>query len=139
MRLVSFSAGSGTRVGIEHEPEGYLVDLTAAYAGDDRSLSGMRQLLEEGETALKFAKAADASGNWRVQLSGVKLLAPIYNPEKIICVGMNYHDHCTEQDFPIPEVPLLFSKFASAIAAPGDSLIWDTDVTQQLDFEVSGP
>ena len=57
----------------------------------------MRQLLEAGEAGLSFARACVAGGKWRVALSTVKLLAPIYDPEKIVCVGMNYREHCTEQ------------------------------------------
>ena len=131
MKLVTFSAGSPLkRVGTLHDA--HVVDLTAAYQDDGRTLAGMLQFLEEGDAAKKFAEAAAASGKYRVDLATVKLLAPIYNPEKIICVGMNYHDHCTEQDFPVPVVPLLFSKFASSIAAPGDPVPLDTDVTEQL-------
>merc|ERR1712166_478298 len=33
---------------------------------------------------------------------------------------MNYVDHCTEQDYPIPEQPVVFNKFASAICNPED-------------------
>jgi hypothetical protein len=135
MKLVTFSVGAQPpRVGVLGDS--HIVDLTAAYEAEGRTLAGgMRQLLKEGEDALKFAATAQASGRWCVELDAAKLLAPIFDPEKIICVGMNYHDHCTEQNFPIPEVPLLFSKFASAIASPGDPIPWDTDVTQQLDFE----
>ena len=50
-----------------------------------------------GEAGLSFARACVAGGKWRVALSTVKLLAPMYDPEKIICVGMNYREHCTEQ------------------------------------------
>ena len=49
---------------------------------------------------------------------------------------MNYYDHCTEQNFPIPKEPVLFSKFASAIADPGDPIPLDADLTSELDFEV---
>jgi len=136
MRLVSFSLGSQQpHVGVLAED--YVVDLTAAYVADGRSLArGMRQLLEEGEEALEFAASAAASGLWRLALSAVKLLAPIYDPEKILCVGMNYRDHCTEQNFPIPEVPVLFSKFASAIIASGEPIPYDAAETKELDFEV---
>ena len=46
------------------------------------------------------------------------LKAPISNPEKILCVGMNYVDHCTEQNVPVPTEPIIFSKFGSAITDP---------------------
>lgn len=54
---------------------------------------------------------------------------------QIICVGMNYHDHCTEQNFPIPKEPVIFSKFASSIVSNGEPLPLDEELTQELDFE----
>ena len=38
---------------------------------------------------------------------------------------MNYREHCTEQGLPIPTEPVIFSKFASAICAPGDPIPWE--------------
>ena len=40
---------------------------------------------------------------------------------KFLCIGMNYIDHCTEQNVPVPTVPLVFSKFGSCVVGPGDS------------------
>ena len=57
----------------------------------------------------------------RVPLSEAKLLAPISDSEKVICIGMNYVDHCVEQNFPIPTEPIIFSKFANTIIASGQS------------------
>eukprot|EP00947_MAST-08B_sp_MAST-8B-sp1_P002235 g2235.t1 len=79
------------------------------------------------------AKAMDGSA-YDVAAKDVKMVAPIYDPEKIICIGMNYREHCTEQDFPIPEEPVLFSKFASAITASGEPILLED--TSELDFEV---
>ena len=43
--------------------------------------------------------------------------------QKVICIGLNYHDHALEQGAELPEEPLLFGKFASAIIGPGDSIV----------------
>jgi 2-keto-4-pentenoate hydratase/2-oxohepta-3-ene-1,7-dioic acid hydratase in catechol pathway len=43
--------------------------------------------------------------------------------EKVICVGLNYHDHALEQGADLPEEPLLFGKFASALIGPGDAIV----------------
>ena len=51
------------------------------------------------------------------------LRAPIYNPEKVVCIGMNYVDHCTEQNIPVPEEPVIFSKFGSAITEPNGDVV----------------
>lgn len=48
---------------------------------------------------------------------------------------MNYVDHCTEQNLPVPTEPLVFSKFASSISNPGDDIIKAPEV-KELDFEV---
>ena len=59
------------------------------------------------------------------------LKAPIYDPQKLICVGMNYIDHCTEQNCPVPEEPVIFSKFSSSITEPDGAVILpdETDVS----------
>lgn len=67
--------------------------------------------------------------------SDVRMLAPIYGPEKVICIGMNYVDHCTEQNMPVPTEPLIFNKFPSCIIAPGEGINCDKE-TAELDFEV---
>ena len=149
MRLVSFSgAGSphevlcGVLVPLGAPPgtHTHVVNLTAAFSSDGGAplTRGMRQLLEEAGVGGSFdrATAAAQSGKYRVALSAVTIRAPIYDPEKIICVGMNYYDHCTEQNFPIPKEPVIFSKFASAITGDGEPIPLDADNTQELDFEV---
>lgn len=64
-----------------------------------------------------------------------RLRSPVTRPEKLICVGMNYVDHCAEQNIPVPEEPILFSKFNSAITHPGSPVLL-TKETQCLDYEV---
>jgi 2-keto-4-pentenoate hydratase/2-oxohepta-3-ene-1,7-dioic acid hydratase in catechol pathway len=62
------------------------------------------------------------------------LQAPVRRPGKIICVGLNYHDHCREQAVEPPAYPMLFSKFANAVTHPGASVIRPS-ATEQLDLE----
>jgi len=63
------------------------------------------------------------SGKGVIPRSEIKLKAPIYNPEKLFCAGMNYADHCEEQNMPIPKEPIFFSKFANAIVGTGDPIL----------------
>lgn len=147
MRLLSFTTANAPAelaVGVLvplGSPAGahtHVVNLTAAFATDGgRPLArGMRQLLEEmdGGGGLERASAAAASGRWRLPLGAITVRAPIYDPEKIICTGMNYYDHCTEQNFPIPREPVFFSKFASSIVGTGEPLPLGAEETQELDF-----
>jgi 2-keto-4-pentenoate hydratase/2-oxohepta-3-ene-1,7-dioic acid hydratase in catechol pathway len=52
----------------------------------------------------------------------VRLLAPIPRPPKIICVGLNYRDHAIESNMEIPKVPTIFSKYATAVIGPGETI-----------------
>ncbi|XP_028172588.1 fumarylacetoacetate hydrolase domain-containing protein 2-like [Ostrinia furnacalis] len=65
-----------------------------------------------------------------VPLSGVRLEAPITNQDKVIGVGLNYLDHCKEQNLTPPEVPMIFSKFSSTIIGPNDAVKLRTEITQ---------
>jgi len=44
-------------------------------------------------------------------------------PEKILCIGMNYHAHAAEHGFEPPAEPLLFGKFANTIVDPGEPIV----------------
>jgi 2-keto-4-pentenoate hydratase/2-oxohepta-3-ene-1,7-dioic acid hydratase in catechol pathway len=44
-------------------------------------------------------------------------------PEKIICIGLNYHDHAAEQGVEAPREPLLFGKFANAVCGPREAIV----------------
>lgn len=66
--------------------------------------------------------------------NSVKLLAPLPRPPKLICVGLNYRDHALESKMEIPKVPTIFSKFPSAVIAPGDPIVLPKNSTQP-DYE----
>jgi 2-keto-4-pentenoate hydratase/2-oxohepta-3-ene-1,7-dioic acid hydratase in catechol pathway len=68
-------------------------------------------------------------------LAEVSLAPPLNNPSKIICVGLNYHDHCREQGTEVPQRPLLFAKFPSTIIGPDEKINWPGDISQQVDYE----
>ena len=67
--------------------------------------------------------SAIASGKSVIKREEVQIKAPIQNPEKIICLGMNYVDHCLEQNKPIPEMPLLFFKLPSSVIGQGEDIV----------------
>ena len=69
-----------------------------------------------------------------IPLAELKLAAPISNCEKIICIGKNYAQHAIEMGSEPPSLPVVFSKFASAINHP-DTPILLPAVSEQLDYE----
>ena len=97
----------------------------------------MLEFVQAGPAAWQKAEAARKTwAGATVPLASVRLLAPMPNPSKIIAIGLNYMDHCREQKVQPPVRPLIFAKLTSAIVGPGDAIRWDTNVTQQVDFEV---
>ena len=112
MRLVTYSsAGSGSRLGVE-AAGGTIHDLTAVLG-----------VADVGEMLARGIAAGDIedlrAGARTLEPDEVALQAPIRRPGKIICVGLNYHDHCREQGVEPPTHPILFSKFANAVTHPG--------------------
>jgi len=62
------------------------------------------------------------------------MAVPIPRPGKIVCVGLNYRDHAEEQGAELPEAPLLFAKFTTALIGPGDAIVIPPIVTK-CDYE----
>ncbi|MCL7417830.1 MAG: fumarylacetoacetate hydrolase family protein [Halalkalicoccus sp.] len=60
---------------------------------------------------------------------------PITDPQKVICVGLNYADHADEGGFDAPEEPVLFSKFSQSIIGPDEPVEWDPELTEAVDYE----
>ena len=134
MRLVAFTStladgAPGRRLGLER-PDGVL-DLTDALGADlGAVLAGADPV-----AVLTDAEAEAAyEGQPHVPVDDVRLLAPLAHPGKIVCVGLNYHDHCREQGVEPPQYPTLFAKFASSITDPGMPIVRPR-ATEMLDLE----
>lgn len=66
-------------------------------------------------------------------LSELSILPPAL-PTKIVCVGLNYHDHAIEVNMPIPKEPVLFLKPPSAVIGHMDKIVYPR-MSEQVDFE----
>ncbi|XP_035674731.1 fumarylacetoacetate hydrolase domain-containing protein 2-like [Branchiostoma floridae] len=135
MRLVSFrdrGSDGKPRVGVEVTAGGGVVDLAAACPALPRD---MCDFLAAGQTALEGAKSALEAGQHILPRDQIHLTSPVPNPGKVICVGMNYKDHCLEQNAPIPEEPIYFSKFGNSITGPEDDIIHPEN-SDEVDWEV---
>jgi len=61
--------------------------------------------------------------------------ACVKNPGKFIGIGLNFKDHAEEQNLPIPDEPIIFSKFTSCITGPNDDIIIPKE-SKHTDWEV---
>jgi acylpyruvate hydrolase len=95
--------------------------------------ASMRQFLEGG-VATRDAVAGITE--WvTVERSATRLHAPIADPAKFICIGLNYKDHAEEAGQPIPKEPPIFAKWETAIVDPGEPILRPRG-SSQLDWEV---
>lgn len=136
LRLLQFCelGGAGKqRVGVQLEG-GRVVDVTAV---DSSIPTDMRTFLQDFDVNTAAASRAIQNALDRniLQPDAYDLKAPIYDPQKLICIGLNYRDHCAEQNIKVPEEPLIFSKFSSSITEPNGAVEL-SDLVKELDFEV---
>ena len=128
MRLVTYRGPNGPRAaGIRG---GQYVDLQQA---DSALPASLKELLAAGPAALDRAAAAIARGA-PFGPQGVELLAPIPDPQKVICIGLNYADHARESGVAPPPEPVLFNKFPTAIVGPEAPIVLPS-CSDQVDYE----
>ncbi|HEX2439479.1 MAG TPA: fumarylacetoacetate hydrolase family protein [Methylomirabilota bacterium] len=146
MKLVRFSTnGHAPRVGLLQGDR--IADLQASVAatltrrGVVRAAeiaaslvpASTRQFLEGGAAT---QDAVAAITEWvTVPAASARLHAPIADPGKFICIGLNYSDHAAETGNAIPKEPPIFAKWPNAIVDPGDPILRPRG-SRALDWEV---
>jgi 2-keto-4-pentenoate hydratase/2-oxohepta-3-ene-1,7-dioic acid hydratase in catechol pathway len=130
MRLVSFHAADGVRLGVDTERG--VVDV-AEVAPD--APATMRELIAAGPEALERVRSAVGSATDAVPIEELRLAPVVPDPEKIICVGLNYRKHAAEGGMPVPEQPIYFAKYRNSLAGAGEEVVLPA-VTRKADYEV---
>lgn len=130
MKLVTFVSNGATRIGALIG-EDRVVDFSQADASLPKDMIGF---LKGSKATQAVAQKAIDGGAKSIALSEVKLLAPIPNPGKIICIGLNYSDHAAETGQPIPKYPIVFSKYSNTVIATGDKIVLPR-VSNEVDYE----
>jgi 2-keto-4-pentenoate hydratase/2-oxohepta-3-ene-1,7-dioic acid hydratase in catechol pathway len=110
----------------------HFIDLQAS---EGRLPGSLRELLDWGTEGLSLAAdALQRADAVRVKANPDKLLPPVLDPRKIICLGLNYRDHAAETNAVIPRDPILFSKYATALVGHGEAIVLPP-VSQEVDYE----
>jgi len=131
MRLVTFEHSGKATVGVRVGDD--IVDLSRAAPELPKDIFGM---LVAGSSSFDKAKAAAAKApaSMRVAAKGAKLLPPLPNPGKIICLGLNYADHAAESPYEKPDYPVLFARFNTSLVGHGQPLI-RPKCSERFDYE----
>jgi len=144
MILVSYRArGSSTawRTGIAHEQA--VVDASAYLLSRAEVASGqadlsVRALLQQGQQALlevfAWAKSQFEARSGLLSLDALELGPPVPDPDKIICLGVNYREHAAEAQQELPAVPMFFAKFRNSLIGPTSPILLPRASTQ-VDYE----
>src|SRR6478672_1092827 len=115
MRLVSFDAGDGPRAGVLED--GRVLDAWALLGEPHRG--SLRELIAAGRVEELRGRLGDSGAPSHPQ-AAVKLLAPIPDPEKIVCIGLNYRKHAAEVGVEeLPEMATIFAKYPNALVPDG--------------------
>jgi 2-keto-4-pentenoate hydratase/2-oxohepta-3-ene-1,7-dioic acid hydratase in catechol pathway len=128
MRFATFEHSGHRHAGVVLEN----TVISLKTAGFDDLLS----VLQGGAEALKKVESfvSSAPGGAAFPLASVRLRAPIPNPPKILCMGLNYRDHAMEAKMELPKVPIIFAKYTSTVIGPGDNIVLPK-ASQKPDYE----
>jgi 2-keto-4-pentenoate hydratase/2-oxohepta-3-ene-1,7-dioic acid hydratase in catechol pathway len=130
MRLTTIQTSVGPRAAVLRG-----LDYVDLHATDSALPTSVRALLEAGPAALQAAEQAAARpAAIRIPAASARLLPPVPDPQKIVCIGLNYRDHAAESGAPIPKEPVLFSKYPTALIGPDQPIVLPP-VSQEVDYE----
>lgn len=141
MRLLQFKRLDEVKLGMKIE-EG-IIDIEAASLALGMEVPGsMEAVLSGGEASISQLKAlraavdveAKANPEYLKEEAGLVYALAVSNPQKIICVGLNYRKHAEETKAEIPTSPILFNKFANALSAHGDEVELP-ETSDEVDYE----
>jgi 2-keto-4-pentenoate hydratase/2-oxohepta-3-ene-1,7-dioic acid hydratase in catechol pathway len=129
MRLVSYDAGDGARAGVLEDE--LVFDAWAALGEPHRG--SLRELIADGRVDDLRATLGN-TGAPSHPPGSVALLPPIPDPDKIVCIGLNYGKHAAEGGFEPPASPTIFGKYRNALAPAGATVRLPAN-SDKVDYE----
>ena len=136
MTLLTMRSGEDYTLGVKLE-KGILDVRKAAKAFKSKAPTTIDDLLWRGDQGLieLMNKALSRGKGLFVEESRIEFGPCVTNPEKIICVGLNYAKHARETNNPIPQVPIFFSKFNNALNCHRGTIRVSSIPAERFDYE----
>jgi 2-keto-4-pentenoate hydratase/2-oxohepta-3-ene-1,7-dioic acid hydratase in catechol pathway len=139
VRLITYEEFGEWRTGLLFGDR--VVDAAAAAAragvADERDWTSARQLLAAADAARGGVEAAAgvlAAEERVLSLVDLTLGPPVPDPDKIICLGLNYHEHARESGLSVPAAPMVFAKYRNSLVGPGADIELPR-ASGQVDYE----
>ena len=126
MNFISFLNNYEERFGIVFNNK--VTDLT----GQINNIKSLKELIQFN--CLEEARSYAKNNPGDIDINSLKLLPVIPNPSKIICVGLNYHEHVKETEKTIADNPVTFQRFNDSQVAHMENMIIPK-ASDNLDFE----
>lgn len=135
MKLVTFESSGQVQLGALRSLNGHVKVFNLSQL-DPRLSSDMIGFLKGGASSLSLAQQvlAAASPDLGIDLAEVKLLAPLPQPGKLICIGQNYLEHAKESGASKAPYPIIFAKYNNSIIGPGEPIVIPS-VVKKPDYE----
>ena len=103
-------------------------------AGQATVPTTIEQVIASGESGLRALAQLEENASSVLPQENLVYVPCVTNPEKILCVGVNYTEHGNECNFELPSHPILFSKFNNALAAH-NQVIRLPKTAEKFDYE----
>lgn len=136
MKLFNFIKDNEIHLGVKANDA--LLDINEAlriYPNEDIKPS-VNNIIEDGIDSLAaYIKQLPKESSYLLDESEITWAPALTNPEKIICIGLNYRKHAEEVKARFPEEPVLFSKFNNSLTGHKSEVIIPK-ATERLDYEV---
>ena len=132
MRLCTIMSGGKAAVGVKLG-DGKIVDLSKQMPRGPKSVVEILAGGKKVQAAVAKACAKPKAGA-TVSEKSAKYLTPIPSPGKILCIGLNYRKHAEETGSPIPQYPVVFTRFNNTLV-PHNGKMLSTTHSEQFDWE----
>ena len=136
MTLLTMRSGEDYTLGVKLD-EGILDVRKAAKVFKSGVPTTIDSLIRRGDQGLTelVEKAASSGKGPFIEEGKVEFGPGVTNPEKIICVGLNYAKHARETNNPLPKLPILFNKYNNALNCHQGTIRVSSIPAQQFDYE----
>ena len=133
LKFVNFQLNSQIRLGVK--VKNGIMDI--AQVSDAYSLevpNTIEQIIVAGKSVIEKLQKYVESTSFLIDEDNIVYAPCVTNPEKIICIGLNYLDHANESKMEIPLSPVVFSKFSNALAGNKQEILLPINA-KQFDYE----
>lgn len=134
MRLLQFYDHSEVRLGVKTDAG--VIDVVDANPSQGIPTTLNDVIRKEGalQKLRDFVAGLPDSGDWLLDESTLEYAPCVANPEKIICIGLNYKKHAAETGSELPVAPMIFAKYPNALNGANGSIAIPPNL-ERTDYE----